>query len=111
MNAITLPWEIWRAVSAVLHEKGLWYMLEHANIIERRLDRHAPDEAKVRLSLIDDVYLRSANGRGCTSASPCRRWSEGPLQCLTECGAGLIGPRLPCYQSLHAESGPRSRWW
>jgi hypothetical protein len=62
MNAITLPWDNWRANSAVLHEKGLPYMLEHANIIERRLDQHAPDEAKVRLSLTDDVYLRSSNG-------------------------------------------------
>jgi hypothetical protein len=38
MNAITLPWETSRAVSAVLHEKGPPYMLEHANIIVRRLD-------------------------------------------------------------------------
>jgi hypothetical protein len=62
MNAITLPCETWSAVSAVLHEKGPPYMLDHANIIERRLDQYAADEAKVHLSLTDDVYLRSANG-------------------------------------------------
>ena len=36
-------------------------MLEHANVIEAQLERHGPDEATVRLSLTDDVYLRSYN--------------------------------------------------
>jgi hypothetical protein len=61
VNVITLPWETWRAVIAVLREKGLPYMREHADLIERHLDQHAPDEAAVRLSLTDDVYLRSYN--------------------------------------------------
>lgn len=61
MNAITLSWEDWRAVIDVLRAKGLPYMLQHADHIERLLDQHAPDEATVRLSLTDDVYLRSYN--------------------------------------------------
>jgi hypothetical protein len=36
-------------------------MLEHANYLERQLERHGPDEATVRLSLTDDVFLRSSN--------------------------------------------------
>jgi hypothetical protein len=34
-------------------------MLEHADALEQQLERHGPDEATVRLSLTDDVFLRS----------------------------------------------------
>jgi hypothetical protein len=60
MRTIALPWDDWRAVIAVLREKGLPSMLEHANVIEEQLERHGPDEPTVRLSLTDDVYLRSS---------------------------------------------------
>ena len=60
MNTITLSWEDWRAVIAVLREKGLPYMIDHANVIEEQLERHGPGEPTVRLSLIDDVFLRSS---------------------------------------------------
>lgn len=43
MTTITLPWETWRAVIAVLRAKGLPSMLEHANFIEQQLERHARD--------------------------------------------------------------------
>ncbi len=59
MRTIALSWEDWRAVIAVLREKGLPSMVEHANAIEEQLERHGPDEPTVRLSLTDDVYLRS----------------------------------------------------
>ena len=49
MRPIELPWETWRAVIAVLREKGLPYMLE----------QHGPSEAAVILSLTDDILLRS----------------------------------------------------
>jgi hypothetical protein len=62
MNAVTLSWEDWRAVIDVLRAKELTYMHEHADIIERLLERHAADEPMVTLSLTDDVYLRSYNG-------------------------------------------------
>jgi hypothetical protein len=61
MNTIILSWEDWRAVIAVLREKALPYMLEHADYLEQQLERHGPDEATVTLSLTDDVYLRSSN--------------------------------------------------
>jgi hypothetical protein len=61
MNAIELPWESWRAGIAVLREKDLPYMLDQANVIEERLERHGPDEAMVRLILTGDVFLRSYN--------------------------------------------------
>jgi hypothetical protein len=35
-------------------------MLEHADYLERHLEQHGPDEAMVRLSLTDDVFLRSS---------------------------------------------------
>jgi hypothetical protein len=60
MNAHTLSWEEWRAVIDALRAKALPYMLEHADHLERLLDRHPPD-AVVRLSLTDDLYLRSFN--------------------------------------------------
>ncbi len=61
MNPITLSWEDWRAVIAVLRAKDLPYMREHADHIERLLERQGPDEPMVRLSLTDDVFLRSYN--------------------------------------------------
>ena len=61
MNAITLSWEDWRAVITVLRDPGPAYRAEHADRIERLLEQHAPDEAKVTLDLTDDVYLRSYN--------------------------------------------------
>ncbi len=60
MNMIELPWETWRAVIAALREKALPYMLEHADHIERLLERHGPGEPTVGLSLTDDVFLRSS---------------------------------------------------
>jgi hypothetical protein len=62
VNPITLSGEDWRAVIAVLRAKDLPYMREHADIIERLLERHAADEAMVTRHLTDDVYLRSFNG-------------------------------------------------
>jgi hypothetical protein len=44
----------------VLREKALPSMREHANVIEARLERHGPGEATVRLSLTDEVFLRSS---------------------------------------------------
>jgi hypothetical protein len=38
------------------------YVREHADHIERLLERHGPDEPMVTLSLTDDVFLRSYNG-------------------------------------------------
>ena len=57
MNAITLSWEDWRAVIGVLREKGLVYMLDHAD----RMEQHGPDEPLVTLAMTDDLYLRSYN--------------------------------------------------
>jgi hypothetical protein len=61
MNAITLPWETWRAVIVAMRAHGLPYELEHADHVEHLLEQHAPDQPMVTLSLTDDVYLRSYN--------------------------------------------------
>ena len=61
MNTITLSWEDWRAVIAVLCASGLPYKLEHADELEQKLEQHETDEATVTLSLTDDVFLRSYN--------------------------------------------------
>ena len=61
MNAIELPWDTWRTVIDALRAKGLPYMVEHADHIERLLEQHEPGEPRVRLSLTDDVFLRSDN--------------------------------------------------
>ena len=60
MNAIELPFETWRAVIDALRAKGLPYLREHADHLERQFDRHPPD-AMVSLSLTDDVCLGSFN--------------------------------------------------
>jgi hypothetical protein len=52
---MALLWEDWRAVIAVLRQKALPYMVEHADALEQQLERHGPDESTVRLSLIDEV--------------------------------------------------------
>jgi hypothetical protein len=41
--------------------KALPYLLEHADALEQQLERHGPDEPRVRLSLTDDVSLRFSN--------------------------------------------------
>ena len=60
MRTIELPRETWRAVIAILREKALPCMLEHADYLAQQLKTHGPDEAMVRLGLIDDVFLRSS---------------------------------------------------
>ena len=61
MRTIELPWETWRAIIAALRARGLPYMVEHAASLEQQLEQHPPDQPTVRLSLTDDVYLRSFN--------------------------------------------------
>jgi hypothetical protein len=60
MRTITLSWETWRAVIDALRAKGLPYMREHPDHLERLLDQYPPD-AMVTLSLTDNVFLRSYN--------------------------------------------------
>ena len=38
MRTIELPWDTWRAVSAILREKSLPFMLDHADLIEQQLE-------------------------------------------------------------------------
>jgi hypothetical protein len=72
MTTIELPWESWRAVIAALRTTGVPYMLDHANMIEEQLERHGPDEPMVRLSLTDDVFLRSSTWARCQLGIPLR---------------------------------------
>jgi hypothetical protein len=58
MNAVELPFATWRVVIDALRAKGLPYMFAHADHLERQLDQHPPGPV-VRLSLTDDVSLRS----------------------------------------------------
>jgi hypothetical protein len=57
VRTITLPWETRRAIIAVLREKAVPLMLEHADCLRQQFDRHGPDELTVRLSLTDDGFL------------------------------------------------------
>ena len=59
MNIIPHSWDDWRAIIAVLREKGLDYMLDHADQLEQLLEHHGPDEPVVTLSMTDDLYHRS----------------------------------------------------
>jgi hypothetical protein len=50
----------------VLREAGmLTQMREHADLVERQLEHHPPDQATVTLTMTEDVFLRS---------SPRARW-------------------------------------
>jgi hypothetical protein len=40
MRTITLPWETWRAVIAVLRAKALPSMLDHAGRLEQQREQH-----------------------------------------------------------------------
>ncbi len=53
------PEEAWRAITAMLREKGLPDMREHADRV-KQLEQHAPDQLVVTLGLTDDVFLLSA---------------------------------------------------
>jgi hypothetical protein len=61
MTTIELRWETWRTVIDVVRAKALPSMLEHADHIERLVEQHGPNEPTVRISLSDDVFLRSYN--------------------------------------------------
>ncbi len=61
MRAMSLPWDTWRAVIAVLHEKALPSMLDDADRLEQPLAQHPPDPAMVTHSLTDERVLRSCN--------------------------------------------------
>jgi len=61
MRAIPLPRETRRAVIAALREKALPSRPQHADRLEQQLEQHGPDEPTVRLSLTDDMFLRSFN--------------------------------------------------
>ena len=54
MRTITLPWETWRAVIAMLCGTELSYARDHANVIKRKLDQGAADQPLVRLTFTDD---------------------------------------------------------
>jgi hypothetical protein len=60
VRTITLPWETRRAIIAVLREKAVPLMLEHADCLRQQLEQHGPDEPTARLSLTDDGMLRSS---------------------------------------------------
>ena len=82
MQAFELPWETWRAIIAVLREKALPYMLDHADALEQQLQQHPADPATVILHLTDDRFLPS---------STWARWPLGiplPLE-------GRSSPRAP----------------
>ena len=49
MRTVALSWETWRAIIDMLRTKGLPYMVEHADSLERQLEQHPPE----------DLYLRS----------------------------------------------------
>ncbi len=68
----------------MLRKKALPYMLEHADHIEQQLERHGPGEPTVRLSLTDDVFLRSSNWA---------RWQLGNPLPVERSGAGMIQSR------------------
>jgi hypothetical protein len=52
------PWETRRAIFAVLHQKNLRHMLEHADRLEQ-LERHPADQVAVDLDLSDDIHAQS----------------------------------------------------
>jgi hypothetical protein len=58
MRSITLTWETWRAIIAVLRAKGLPSMLEHAALLELQLEQHEPDQAMASLDLTPGSWQR-----------------------------------------------------
>jgi hypothetical protein len=69
--------------------EGLLSVLEHADSLEHQLERHGPGEPTVRLSLIDDVFLRSDTWA---------RWQLGiPLPVV------LAGPSVAMSNAKHAD--------
>jgi hypothetical protein len=61
IRTITLTRKDGRGVISVLRETALPSRLEHVDSLEH-LERHGPGEPTVRLSLTDDVFLRSSTG-------------------------------------------------
>jgi len=61
LNTITLSSEDWRAVIAILPQNPLPFRPEHADSLEGLLEQHSPGEPTIRLSLTDDLFLRTSN--------------------------------------------------
>jgi hypothetical protein len=64
MWTLALPFETWHAIIDTLRERTIPYMLEHADILEQRVDQVSADRDLVRLSLGDELYLRSVYWAG-----------------------------------------------
>jgi hypothetical protein len=58
---VTLSWESWRAITDALRSSGIDYHAEHADLLEGKLEGHGSGEEAIRLSLSDDIFLRSVN--------------------------------------------------
>jgi hypothetical protein len=61
MRTVALSFETLRPVIDVLRENAVLHLLEHAIVVAVQPERHGPDEPTMRLSLTDDVFLRSFN--------------------------------------------------
>jgi hypothetical protein len=59
MRDIELPFDRWLAIIAYRRGTQLGYAHEHADRLERMLDETPPRVSSVRLSIDDDLSLRS----------------------------------------------------
>ena len=59
MRTITLPWETWHAVIAVLRKEGPAYMSGHADLLATQLAQHVPNQFNATLCLPDVLYHHS----------------------------------------------------
>src|SRR5829696_8891491 len=83
MNTIILSWEDWRAVIAVLREKALPSMREHADRLKRQRKQHPPGQATVILQLTDGPAAskqgRRSRNRRAGGERPLAAWAGEAL--------------------------------
>jgi hypothetical protein len=61
MWTLILPRESWQRIIDTLRAKGLPYMNHHADVLEQHLDQAPADQPTVRMSMSDELYLRSVH--------------------------------------------------
>ena len=89
MRTITLPWETWRAVIAMLRGTELSYAHDHADVIEGKLDQGTADQSLVHLAFTDAVSYRASRSR--QSPYEFRRGADGIVGGLGVEGIHIVG--------------------
>jgi len=88
----------WRAVIAVLREKGLPRMPEHATVIEEQLERHGPRPALLQIGQSHQSLQGYQDSHGGGGSCPKTPGSPLPSQAQHPATSVVDGSHVGCSQ-------------